>query len=78
MHETAIAAGSQADFVSLKPVFDIGYRADQILDNWIFGEGMQVDGVWVHGEKVVSEGRHRNRDRIGARFAGVMRDLLAV
>jgi formimidoylglutamate deiminase len=78
MHQTGIAAGSPADFVSLKPVFDIGYRADQILDNWIFGEGMQVDGVWVHGEKVVSEGRHRNRDRIGARFAGVMRDLLAV
>jgi formimidoylglutamate deiminase len=78
MHETGIAAGLPADFVSLKPTFDAGYREDQILDSWIFGEGMQVDGVWVHGEQVVSEGRHRNRDRIGSRFTGVMRDLLAV
>jgi formimidoylglutamate deiminase len=77
MHPTGIAAGNPADFVSLRPAFDVGYRGDQILDNWVFGEGMQVDRVWVHGEKVVSEGRHHDRERIGSRFAGVMRSLLS-
>jgi len=77
-HESGIAAGRPADFVSLRPVFDVGYRGDHILDSWIFGEGMKVDGVWVHGEQVVREGRHRNRDEIGTRFAGAMRALLAV
>ena len=77
MHETGIAAGMSADFVSLRPVFDVGYRGDTVLDSWIFAEGMKVDGVWVHGTKVVSEGRHRDRDRIAARFSGAMRALLA-
>jgi formiminoglutamate deiminase len=77
MHPTGIATGSPADFVSLEPVFDVGYRGDRILDTWIFGEGMRIDGVWVHGEKVVSEGRHRDRDGIGARFAAAMRMLLS-
>jgi formiminoglutamate deiminase len=78
MHRTGIAVGNPADFVSFKPVFDVGYSGDQILDNWIFGEGMRVDGVWVCGEKVVSGGRHRARDRIGSRFAEVMRALVAL
>lgn len=78
MHETGIAAGAPADFVSLRPVFDVGYRGDRILDNWIFGDGMRVDDVWVHGEKVVSGGRHRDRERIGSRFAGAMKALLAI
>ncbi|MGV3548911.1 formimidoylglutamate deiminase [Rhizobium sp.] len=78
MHETGIVVGMPADFVSLKPVFDVGYRGDQVLDAHIFGEGMRVADVWVHGEKVVAEGRHRDRERIGSRFAGVMRALLSV
>ena len=77
MHETGIEVGRPADLVSLKPVFDVGYHGDQILDAWVFGEGMQVDAVWVHGELVVREGRHRDRERIGSRFAGVMRALLS-
>lgn len=77
MHETGIAAEMPADFVSLKPTFDVGYRGDQILDSWVFGEGMRVDGVWVHGEKVVSAGQHHDHERIGSRFAGVMRALLS-
>lgn len=77
MHPTGIAAGMAADFVSLRPVFDIGYRGDRSLDAWIFADGMGVDGVWVAGDKVVSDGRHRHRNRIASRFAGVMRALLA-
>jgi formimidoylglutamate deiminase len=76
MHETGIAEGRPADFISLEQVFDVGHRGDQILDNWVFGDGMRVDSVWVHGDKVVSGGRHRDRERIGQRFAGVMRALL--
>jgi formimidoylglutamate deiminase len=78
MHETGIAAGMPADLVGLRPVFDVGYSADRILDNWIFGEGMRVDCVWVGGDPVVRDGAHRNRAAIGARFAGVMRQLLAL
>lgn len=76
-HDSGIAAGKPADFVSLKPVFDAGYKADQVLDSWIFGGGMSVDCVWVHGRKLVSEGRHHARDDIGPRFRGVMKALLS-
>ena len=78
MHETGIVVGMPADFVSLRPVFDAGYSGDQVLDAHIFGEGMRVADVWVHGQKIVAEGRHRDRERIGSRFAGVMRALLSV
>jgi formimidoylglutamate deiminase len=76
-HESGIAAGKAADFLSLKPVFDAGYKADQVLDSWIFGEGMSVDSVWVHGCKLVSDGRHHARNGIGQRFGSVMKALLS-
>jgi cytosine/adenosine deaminase-related metal-dependent hydrolase len=77
MHENGIAAGMPADFVSLRPVFDAGYEGDEILDSWIFGNGMRVDGVWVNGHKPVSEGRHHARERIGQRFGCVMKALMS-
>ena len=77
MHETAISSGMPADFVGLRPVFDVGFGEDRILDAWIFGDGMTVDCVWVHGEKVVREGGHRDRERIGSRFSSAMRALLS-
>lgn len=78
MHETGIAAGMPADFVSLRPVHDVGFAGDRILDSWIFGEGMRVDCVWVGGEQLVADGRHCRRDRIEGRFVRVMRELLAL
>lgn len=78
MHETGIAAGRPADFVSLRPRLDVSYLNDQVLDSWIFAEGMRTDCVWVHGERVVSEGRHVRRDQTEPCFARAMRELLAL
>lgn len=77
MHESGITPGKPADFVSLRPRFDVGYKGDQVLDSWIFGEGMAVDCVWVHGRKLVSEGRHQASEAIRRRFTAVMKSLLS-
>lgn len=51
---------------------------DDILDSWIFSGGRRViDGVWRAGEKVVTGGRHRNRDALVARYAQALKNLLA-
>lgn len=51
---------------------------DEILDSWIFAGGRPViDCVWRAGEKVVSAGRHRERDAIVARYRRAMKALLA-
>ncbi|MFZ0499900.1 MAG: formimidoylglutamate deiminase [Steroidobacteraceae bacterium] len=52
-------------------------REDEILDSWIFAAGRDViDCVWRAGEKVVSGGRHRQRDAIIARYRRAMKTLL--
>ena len=72
-----LATGQSADLVSL----DAGHaslsgkRDDEIFDGWIFARATAVDCVWVGGRKLVTVGRHANRDRIAARFARVMSDL---
>ena len=53
-------------------------REDEILDSWIFAGGRDViDCVWRAGEKVVSGGRHRQRDAIVARYRRARKALLA-
>jgi formimidoylglutamate deiminase len=53
-------------------------REDEILDSWIFAAGRGViDCVWRAGEKVVSGGRHRQREAIIARYRRAMKTLLA-
>jgi len=50
---------------------------DQLLDSWIFSGGRHlVDCVWRAGEKVVSNGRHRQRDAIVSRYRGALKALL--
>jgi|SRR6185312_3028382 len=52
-------------------------REDEILDSWIFAAGRDaIDCVWRAGEKVVSGGRHRQRDGIIARYRRAMKTLL--
>ena len=54
-----------------------GARADDALDRWIFsGNRSAVKSVIAAGREVVTEGRHRDRDAIAARFAMAMRGLL--
>jgi len=75
-----VAAEAPFDLVSL----DTGHpslmerREDEILDSWIFAAGRDViDCVWRAGEKVVSGGRHRQREAIIARYRRAMKALLA-
>lgn len=77
MAESGLAVGKSADVVSLKPRHDVGLEGDQVLDGFIFANGAAVDCVWVGGVKQVAAGRHKARERVAARFAGVMRELMA-
>lgn len=74
----AIEAGLFADLVALDgdDVAFFGLRGDQMLDAWIFGaDDRVVADVWSAGRHCVSEGRHRDRDRILARFRREIRVL---
>jgi formiminoglutamate deiminase len=52
-------------------------REDDILDSWVFSGGRQlVDCVWRAGEKLVSNGRHRDREAIVARYRQALQKLL--
>jgi formiminoglutamate deiminase len=70
--------GAPADIVSLdtgNPAF-AGRKDDALLDSWIFAGG-RPDCVWRFGRKVVKHGRHRDRDKIAARYQGTIRRFLA-
>lgn len=74
----AIEVGRRADLVRLDPNHPrlVGHRAETALDAWIFGsaEGV-VQEVWVAGERVVEEGRHRARASTAERFSKTMKRL---
>ena len=73
---TGLSVGKPFNAVSLKVKHDLPYPEDRILDHWIFGNGASVDSVWVDGEKYVSGGVHRDREKIAAEFGKAMRGLL--
>ncbi len=77
---TGLTSSAPLDLLSL----DAGHpalierREDEILDSWIFAAGRPViDCVWRAGDKVVSGGRHRQREAIVARYRRAMKALLA-
>ncbi len=54
-----------------------GMQAADVVDRWIFsGNRNLVRDVVVGGARVVSDGRHRDRDAMGARYRGEMTRLL--
>ncbi len=75
----ALEAGYRADIVVLDadhPAL-IGKRDDGWLDGWIFaGDNRVVREVWVHGRRVVEDGRHRLRDPVRSRFAAALARLM--
>ncbi|MGE3305440.1 MAG: formimidoylglutamate deiminase [Rhizobiaceae bacterium] len=75
----AIAEGAPADLVALADdhVSLTGKSGDAILDSWIFAGADAVDGVWAGGRKVVSGGRHAQRDTIAARYRATIARLMA-
>jgi formimidoylglutamate deiminase len=74
-----IDVGAPADLVSLdlsRPAF-VGREGDRVLDSWIFSAGAGcVDRVWRAGVEVVSNGQHRDRDAIAARYRSTLENLL--
>jgi formimidoylglutamate deiminase len=71
--------GAPADLVSLdvsRPQF-VGREGDRMLDSWIFGGvSSAVDRVWRAGIEVVTNGRHKDREAIAARYRSTLENLL--
>jgi formiminoglutamate deiminase len=62
----AIAPGQRADFVVLDGE---GFEGDAVLDHWIFAaDNAAIRSVYRGGVPVVQNGRHRERERIIARY----------
>ncbi|WEK46362.1 MAG: formimidoylglutamate deiminase [Candidatus Andeanibacterium colombiense] len=77
---TGIAPGLPADLVSLDPTHPslTGRGGDALLDGYAFAAGRHaLDCVWRNGVKLVTNGRHRERDRIRERYRTVLEKLIA-
>ncbi|WP_029349641.1 formimidoylglutamate deiminase [Bosea sp. 117] len=77
---SALAAGVSADIVTLSRAEPslAPAPAASVLDGWIFASARPVvDCVFRRGEKVVSGGRHRDRDSAREGFRMVMAKLAA-
>jgi len=73
--DAAIHPGAPADLVALaSDTIDLP-DGDAALAAWVFTGHARVARVWVGGERVVDEGRHRDRDAVNARFRTAMRQL---
>jgi len=78
--EAGFSVGAPADIVSL----DAGHPnlaargGDDILDSVVFagGHGL-ISGVWRAGRKLVSDGMHRDRAAVAARYKTTLKCLLA-
>ncbi|MEQ1538288.1 MAG: formimidoylglutamate deiminase [Sphingorhabdus sp.] len=78
--EPGLAVGHAADFVTLNPAHPAlhGRRNDQLLDNWIFAaRNGCIDTVWKRGQKLVSDGQHRNSAEITARYLKVVDRIMS-
>ena len=73
-----LAPGHLADIVALSDRHEsmLHRRGDACLDSWIFAGAPAVDTVWSAGRRVVSGGRHHDRERIAARFSTTLGELL--
>jgi formimidoylglutamate deiminase len=75
-----LQAGASLDLVTLRAADPalLARREDELLDGWIFSGGRAaIDCVWRAGVRVVSDGRHRERDAILVRYEKALRRLLA-
>jgi formiminoglutamate deiminase len=74
-----IQAGAPADVFSLTTdhVIFAGRSGDRVLDTFIFaGADRCIDSVWRAGRRVVSNGRHIEREKIEARYRATLERLL--
>jgi formimidoylglutamate deiminase len=75
----AIAVGHRADFVVLDETHPdlIGRSSDAVLDTWIFaGSRSFIRRVIAQGHTLVEAGRHRDRERVDAKYVQVMARLM--
>jgi len=75
-----LRVGAPFDLVSLAASHPalLERRDDELLDSWIFAAGAGViDCVWRAGSKLVSGGRHRDREGLLARYRAALRRLRA-
>ena len=78
--EAGIAPGRSADIVSLTLDHPSLARrqGDALIDSFLFAAGRSaIDCVWRHGEKLVSQGRHRIRDRAVRDYQRILERLIA-
>jgi len=70
---------SSGDWIELDPKTPtLAGATTDLVDRWIFsGNRNAVDTVQVGGQRLVVEGRHRNRDAIAARYQAAIHQLLA-
>jgi len=55
-----------------------GATRDDVIDRWVFsGNRNLVSEVHVAGQRVVADGRHRDREAIASRYRDALRTLLA-
>jgi formimidoylglutamate deiminase len=76
----AIACGHRADFLVLDETHPdlAGRGGDAFLDTWIFtGSRSFIRRVIAQGHTVVEAGRHRDRERIDAKYVRVMARLMS-
>jgi formimidoylglutamate deiminase len=74
-----LAAGNQADFVTLDPDHPAlhGRSDDRLLDTWIFAARTScIDTVWKRGRKLVSGGQHIARPGVTKRYLRVLDRIL--
>lgn len=74
----ALKVGNFADMMALDAsnIDLMGKAGDMILDSYIFaGEDSMVTDVWSAGRHMVSQGRHKNRDQILARYCKAITSL---
>jgi formimidoylglutamate deiminase len=70
----ALAVGQRADFVVLD---GDGHHGDAVLDSWIFAtDNEAIKSVHRGGVPVVQNGRHKERERLAARYRAIMRRLM--
>ncbi|GAE51817.1 formimidoylglutamate deiminase [Xanthomonas arboricola pv. pruni] len=77
---SGIRVGASADLLELDPTHPalLARNDDALLDSWLFAaRGGAVRTVWRAGRAVVRNGRHVDRTRVAARFAGVLQSLLS-
>jgi formiminoglutamate deiminase len=79
-HAGGIAQGRLADLVALDQTHPalLGLEGEALLDGLVFaaGEGV-VSDLWSAGRHAVRAGRHVARDRVRARYARALTELLA-